>query len=642
MRLVSLFFVIVISIQTKANIVLPRFVSKGMVLQRDISIPIWGWAETGEKVEVIFKNKHYTTVTGLDKKWKINLAQSHAGGPFTLVLKGNNTIIIEDVLIGDVWFCSGQSNMEYELFKAAEKYPSEIATSTNSQIRHFLVKRNIAFNSSNNIESDKGWEYSNPSTVLNFSAIAYFFGRKLFEKYQVPIGLINCSYGGTPAEAWMNEIALDSFPEYKKRALLFKDKQIVDSITEVDKKYVDQWNRNVANLEIGDKEKWFQNSTSIKDWNNIIMPSFWQEKVLPKVEAGVVWFKKNISIPGKYAGKTAVLRVGNLIMKDVTYWNGIKVGTTSNKYAPRKYSIDASLVQNGENIITVKLLNESGDAGFIKDKPYLVEIGDTVISLEGEWHYKLSVDTKPLLRNDITRFQTEASAMYHGMLEPLVGYGIKGVIWYQGESNVSKANEYYALFPTLINSWRKEWNQGEFPFLYVQLANINQPKDIPYESKLANLQNAQSKTLQLPNTGMAVVNDIGEWNDVHPMNKLTAANRLYVTALKVAYNEKNIVYSGPTVAKTELSRDSILITFKNTGAGLIAKDSTELHYFQISDESKKFVWAKAFIRDNKVVVWSSKILKPQWVRYAWADNPKGANLYNQEGLPASCFSERVK
>ena len=642
MKLLCLFFVIVISLQTKANIVLPRFVSKGMVLQRDIAIPIWGWAEAGEKVEVIFKNKHYTTVTGLDKKWKINLAQSHAGGPFTLVLKGNNTIIIEDILIGDVWFCSGQSNMEYELYKAAERYPNEIATSANSQIRHFLVKRNIDFKTSNNIESEKGWEYSNPSTVLNFSAIAYFFARKLFDKYQVPIGLINCSYGGTPAEAWMNEIALDSFPEYKKRALLFKDKLIVDSISEFDKKYVDQWTSNVADLDLGDKEKWFQNTTSMKDWNNIIIPSFWQEKALPKVEAGIVWFKKNIFIPEKYAGRKAVLRIGNLIMKDVTYWNAVKVGTTSNKYAPRKYSIDANLVQKGENIITVKLLSESGDAGFIKDKPYLLEIGDTLISLEGEWHYKLSVDTKPLLRNDVTRFQNEASAMYHGMLEPLVGYGIKGVIWYQGESNVSKANEYYTLFPTLINSWRKEWNLGEFPFLYVQLANINQPKEIPYESKLANLQNAQSKTLQLPNTGMAVVNDIGEWNDVHPMNKLTAAHRLYLTALKVAYKEKNIVYSGPTVAKTELCKDSILITFTNTGAGLIAKDSEELHYFQIADESKKFVWAKASIRENKVVVWSAKILKPQWVRYAWADNPKGANLYNQEGLPASCFSERVK
>jgi sialate O-acetylesterase len=613
-----------------------------MVLQRDISIPIWGWASPGEKVEILFKNKHYSTVTGADKKWKIKLAPSKAGGPFNMVLKGNNTITIEDVLIGDVWFCSGQSNMEYELFKAAEKYPSEIASSTNSQIRHFLVKRKIDFNSSNDIESQKGWEYSNPSTVLNFSAIAYFFGRKLFEKYQIPIGLINCSYGGTPAEAWINENAMDSFPEYKKRALLFKDKAIVDSITEVDKKLVDQWNLNVANLDIGEKEKWYQNSIDTHDWDKINMPSFWQEKALPKVDAGVVWFKRKLFIPEKYAGKSAVLRLGNLIMKDVTYWNGVKVGTTSNKYAPRKYQINSDLLKAGENTITVKLLNESGDAGFIKDKPYLLEIGDTVISLEGAWQYKLSADVKPFMRNDVTRFQNEASAMYYGMLQPVIGYGIKGVIWYQGESNVSKANEYYSLFPTLINSWRKEWGQGVFPFLYVQLANINQPKETPYESKLANLQNAQSMTLHLPNTGMAVVNDIGEWNDVHPMNKLEAANRLYLAALKVAYHENNMVYSGPTLEKAIINKDSVSLTFANKGSGLVAKNSEQLNYFQLSEDGKKFEWAEALLTNNKVIVWSTKVSNPTWVRYAWADNPKGANLYNKEGLPASCFSVKIK
>jgi sialate O-acetylesterase len=224
------------------------------------------------------------------------------------------------------------------------------------------------------------------------------------------------------------------------------------------------------------------------------------------------------------------------------------------------------------------------------------------------------------------------------MINPLLGYGIKGVIWYQGESNQSKAKEYRTLFPDLITSWRSAWGQGNFPFLWVQLANINKPKPQPSESKLAELQDAQSNTLSLSNTGMAVINDIGEWNDVHPMNKLEAANRLYLASLKVAYKENDIVFSGPTLSKSEIKDNSIVLYFKNIGTGLIAKETGKLAHFAIADESKKYVWADAYIQDDKIIVSSKLIVHPKYVRYAWADNPVGANLYNVEGLPASCFN----
>ena len=641
MNKLKLILFIFLSIQAKANVILPRFISNGMVLQRNITIPIWGWAEAGEKIEVTFKGKAYSTITGSDNKWKINLAKSKQGGPYELIVKGANQIKVEDILVGDVWFCSGQSNMEYELYKAAEKYPNEIANSENDQIRHFQVKRNNSFTLLDNVESIKGWEKAGPKTVPNFSAIAYFYALKLYDKYKVPIGLINSSYGGTPAEAWMSETALVNYPKYYNRTISFKEESSVDSITKADKLYTDQWNKKVATLDEGDKAHWESKLFDASTWPSVTMPSFWQEK-LPEVKAGSVWYKKDILLPKKYQGQVAKLRLGNIIMKDVTYVNGIKVGTTYNKHAPRYYTINKKVLQEGTNTITVKITNEGGDAGFIKDKRYQLEIGDTVIDLTGAWKYQLGVSVEPFKRDSLTKLFCEGAALYNAMIHPLLGYGIKGVIWYQGEANQSKAKEYRTLFPDLITSWRSAWGQGDFPFLWVQLANINKPKSQPSESKLAELQDAQSNTLSLPNTGMAVINDIGEWNDVHPMNKLEAANRLYLASLKVAYKENKIVYSGPSLVKTEIKDNSILLYFNNIGSGLVAKETGKLFHFAIAADDKKYVWADAYIEDNKVIVSSTMIDHPKYVRYAWADNPVGANLYNKEGLPASCFNTEKK
>ena len=638
MKWIKIILFVFLSIQVKANVILPRFISNGMVLQRDISIPIWGWAEAGEKVVITFKGKTYTTIAGNDNKWKTFLDKSKEGGPFELSIKGENVIKIEDILVGDVWFCSGQSNMEYELYKAAEKYPNEIANAENNQIRHFQVKRNNSFTQLDNVESINGWEKASPKTVPNFSAIAYFYALKLFNKYKVPIGLINSSYGGTPAEAWMSEEALANYPHYLKRTVNFKNKNKVDSITLSDKIIAEEWKRSILNSDKGEKEQWYRNHFDASDWLPVSMPSFWQEKVLPEVKAGVVWFKKDIKIPNKYLNQDAILRMGNIILNDVTYFNGVKVGSTSNKHAPRKYQISKKLIQEGVNTITVKITSELGDAGFIRDKKYQLEIGDTIIDLTGEWKYKLGFSAAPFFRDQLTKFYCEGSSLYNAMINPLLGYGIKGVIWYQGESNQSKAKEYRTLFPDLITSWRSAWKQGNFPFLWVQLANINKPKPQPSESKLAELQDAQANTLSLPNTGMAVINDIGEWNDVHPMNKLEAAHRLYLASLKVAYKENDIVFSGPTLSKTEIKDNNIVLYFKNIGAGLIAKETGKLLHFAIAGENKKYVWADAYIENNKVIVSSKLIEHPKYVRYAWADNPVGANLYNVEGLPASCFN----
>ena len=630
-------FLCLISFHVSAKVILPRLISDGIVLQRDKPIPIWGWADVNEKISVSFNGKNYTTIAATNKKWALNLNAEKAGGPFEMTIKGKNIITLKNILIGDVWLCSGQSNMEYELWKSADKYPTEIAASNNNLIRHFLIKKNIAFNTANDIESDKGWESANPTSILNWTAVGYFFAKNIFDKYNVPIGLINCSYGGTPVEAWMNENELKDFPAYYTKAITYKDSNLVNSITQKDKKFIDDWNNIINKKDSGMDQKWFGYDYKAADWKTMLIPNYWQEQALKDVEAGVLWFRKEINIPFSLMGKNAVLKVGNIVQKDITYFNGVKVGMSSSRYPLRKYLLDKSLLKEGKNIITIRILNESGKGGFIKDKPYQLEIEDSIFDLKGYWQYKVSTTSKALLRQETTRFQDQTSSMYHGMLAPIIGYGLKGVIWYQGESNVSRALEYNEIFSRLIISWRKEWKQGNFPFLFVQLANNNLPKTEPAESNLATLQEAQLLTLSLTNTGMAVANDIGEYNDVHPLNKLDVGNRLALAAQKIAYGNTKIIHSGPTYQSMKINGNKIVLTFSNVGSGLKVKDGGELKYFSIADASKKFVWAKATINGNTITVWNESITLPVAVRYAWADNPVGANLYNKEMLPASSF-----
>lgn len=637
LKLVGCILLLLLSGKLSAKVMLPRLISDGIVLQREIRIPIWGWADVGEEVTVSFNGNTYVAKTGVDKKWKVMLNPVKAGGPFKMTIVATNTITVKNILVGDVWLSSGQSNMEYELYKSAEKYSKEIASSTNDNIRHFLVKRKISFNALDDIESVKGWQAASPATVLNFTAVGYFFARDLYEKYKVPIGIINSSYGGTPAEAWMNENALKDFPNYYANAMKYKDVAVVDKITEIDKGMVDNWYKQVNDGDVGTTEKWYETNYNSLDWKTMQMPAFWQKKGLSDVEAGVVWFKKEIIIAATDLGKDAMLKLGNIIQRDITYFNGVMVGTTGNKYLDRNYVIEAKLLKLGKNVITIRVLNESGDAGFIQDKSYQLELNNKTIDLNGDWQYKLSNSSKPLQRGGITTFQKEPTAMYHGMLEPFVGYGIKGVIWYQGESNIGKNKEYLKLFSGLITQWRKEWGQGDFPFLFVQLANNNAPKKEPGDSNLAALQEAQQQTLALPNTGMAVANDIGEWNDVHPKNKLDVGKRLALVAQKVAYGDKKVIYSGPVYQSMKISGKKIILTFSNVGGGLIAKNGGELKYFSIAGDNKKFMWAKAKIVGNTIEVWDESITSPVAVRYAWADNPEGANLYNKEGLPTSAF-----
>ena len=434
-----------------------------------------------------------------------------------------------------------------------------------------------------------------------------------------------------------HEDALKAFPEYLETAKKFKDDAYIEQITRKNNTVKNAWYSRLQQKDEGlekSQKPWFDENYDTSEWATMNVPGYWADGQLGPVN-GVVWFRKEIDVPASMAGKPAKLWLGRIVDADETYVNGKLVGTVSYQYPPRIYDVPSNLLKTGRNIIVIRITSNSGRGGFVLDKPYHLSAAGQTIDLKGEWQYKLGAVMDPLPAETFIRWKPVG--LYNAMIAPLLNYKIKGVIWYQGESNTGKPLEYRELFPALITNWRQNWDQGDFPFLYVQLANFMEVKDHPCESNWAELREAQLKTLSVPNTAMAVTIDIGEWNDIHPLNKEDVGKRLALAAQKLAYGDKNVVHSGPIYKSMKIDENTIVLTFTNIGSGLIAKGNGRLRHFAIAGADKNFVWAKAKIEDDKVIVWNDDISNPVAVRYAWAGNPEGANLYNKEGLPASPF-----
>ncbi len=636
-RTLLCFYVLLFSQVAFCQVRLPRLVSDGMVLQRGDSVKIWGWAAADEKVKISFSGKTYTDTTGKDGKWAVMLSELKAGGPYSMEISSSNHIILKNILIGDVWICSGQSNMDLPMARVEERYKDVIANSKNPAIRRFFVSKRYDFNTPQEDLESGSWESANPESILRFTATGYFFAKALYEKYNVPIGLIHTSVGGSPAEAWLSEDALKEFPTHLETAEKFKDSDYLNQIANKDKAVSDAWYSLLQQKDKGlaDGQKpWFDPTYDTSDWATMNVPGYWADEDLGPVN-GVVWFRKEIDVPDSMTGRPARLLLGRIVDSDRTYVNGKFVGSVSYQYPPRKYDVPENLLKAGKNIIVVRVINNIGRGGFIPDKPYQLSTAGWTIDLKGPWQYKLAATMKPLQPKTFIEWQP--LGLYNGMIAPLLNYTIKGVIWYQGESNTARPLEYRKLFPALIADWRQQWNLGNFPFLYVQLANYMQAQNQPSESNWAELREAQLKTLTVPNTAMAVTIDIGEWNDVHPLNKEDVGKRLALGAQKIAYGDDTVAYSGPIYQSMKIEGNKIILAFKHIGGGLISQGASELKHFAIAGADKKFVWAKAKVQGNKVIVWNDDIPNPAAVRYAWADNPEAANLYNKEGLPASPF-----
>ena len=630
----------------QANIKLPLLLSNGMVLQRDTKLIIWGWASPGEKVQVRINKKTVSTVTDSDGNWKVSLPPMKAGGPYTMMVKGNNTVTINDILVGDVWFCSGQSNMVLNMERVKEKYPEDIAGANFPEIRNFFIPTASDVISSHKELPGGKWISASPENVLGFGAATFFFARSIFREYKVPIGIINSSVGGTPIESWTSEEGLKEFPELKSRVEKLRDTAYLNPILRSNKRRSDAGQNPPANSRSMDKGMsgpipWYDIKYVAEGWHKYWLPGYWDDQGVKGLN-GIVWFRKEIIVPESMTGKPAKLILGRIVDADNVYLNGVSSGSIAYQYPPRRYNLPAGLLKPGKNIIVIRVTNNTGKGGFVPDKPYYLIAGKDSIDLRGEWFYKIGQVFRPVSFGSVTgspviSMQNEPTGLYNTMVAPSINYSIKGFLWYQGEANTSKPKQYQQLLPALITDWRNKWHQGTLPFLFVQLPNFMEVQYLPSESQWAELRFCQLKSLTVPNTAMAVTIDAGEWNDIHPLEKKVVGERLALAARKLAYGDNKIVCSGPVYKSSFKEADSIKIEFDHIGSGLLVKSGGDLYYFAIAGADRKFVWAEARIQNNHVVVWSNEIKNPEYVRYAWADNPEGANLYNLEGLPASPF-----
>jgi sialate O-acetylesterase len=623
---------------TLAQIKLPQIVRDSMILQRDAKVNVWGWAAANEKLSVRFNNKTYKTKADAAGNWKVILPPTKAGGPYSINIVASNKITLKEILFGDVWFCSGQSNMVHQLNIHDVTYAKDIAEANNPQIRQFLIPTLTNLREPQNNLPSGYWKSAVGEDVRPFSAVAYFFAKQLFEKYKIPIGIINASWGGTPIEAWTSEEGLKDFSTILNT--IQKNKE-TDSINRLNRRpFSDSVFRKTGDKGLTGAKPWYDINYNppVGGWRNINIPGYWEDQGIKDLN-GVVWYRKEIDVPANMIGKTAKVFLGRIVDADELYINGKRIGNTTYQYPQRRYAVAASVLKPGKNIFVIRVTNNNGKGGFVPDKPYCIFAGNNTIDLKGTWQYKVGEVYKPFNGGSFgggIAFQNQPAALYNAMVAPEINYTIKGFVWYQGESNSSRAAEYAKLQPAQITDWRNKWQQGKIPFLFVQLPNFMDANYLPSESQWAELREAQLKSLSVPNTAMAVAIDLGEWNDIHPDNKKTVGERLALAAFKNAYGE-NIIHSGPIYQSHLIESNNVIISFTNTGSGLITNDGEELSEFAIAGADKKFVWAKTKIDGNKIIVWSETINNPVYVRYAWADNPVNPNLYNKEGLPASPF-----
>ncbi|GAB6007430.1 sialate O-acetylesterase [Dysgonomonas reticulitermitis] len=620
-----------------------------MVLQQQTQVPIWGKSTPHKTIKVVtsWDKKSYESLSDASGKWMVKVATPKAGGPYKIEISGDGTVVLQDVLIGEVWICSGQSNMEMPLagWGQIDNYQKEIADADYPDIRLFHVERTSSVVPTDHINvTGNGWRKCSPGNIPDFSATSYFFGRKLHQDLKIPIGLIHTSWGGTPAESWTSNESLEMMPEFRKEIEEIKSiPQDLQERNKLKEKKLKEYDMEVMSKDFGYKESIAVAASAGYDdslWEQMVLPGHWEQKGLEGFD-GFVWFRKTVDIPAAWENKELTLSLGAIDDNEVTFFNGTEIGRTDGFNVNRRYSIPARLVKRGKAVITVRVTDGGGEGGICGNSDDLflspAKNGLSKIDLSGNWKYKIAlgkydVTPVPAYYNEGNPYCL--SSLYNAMIHPIVPYGIKGAIWYQGEANDTRAYQYRTLFPLMINDWRTKWGYS-FPFYFVQLANYKQIEDMPEESDWAELREAQSGALHLANTGMAVTIDIGNANDIHPKNKQEVGRRLALIANSNLYG-KDEPFSGPIFNSYKIDGNKVRISFTHTDGGLKAKGDEDLKGFCIAGPDRRFYRAEAIIEGDEVVVSSPDVIFPVAVRYAWANNPV-CNLYNGAGLPASPF-----
>lgn len=629
------FLLLILTGSLTAQVKLPTYFSNHMVLQKGIAIPVWGWASPGERVTVTLEKSSLSTTADKEGKWMVKLPSMNYGGPYELNIQGKTNLSFKNVMIGEVWVCSGQSNMEFQVI-TSKNGEAEVAASDYPNIRLFTVKKRISHQQQEQLQEGE-WSQCSPATVSNFSAVGYFFGRELHKKLNVAIGLINSSWGGTIAETWISEQTISQNPDFTNQLAQLKKVNLDDYAKSVENE-VKQRVGETSTIDKGMKNGqalWAAPTYNDAAWKTMELPGYIESNGLQGVD-GIVWFRKEITLSAAEAKQKSTLYLAKINDSDSTYINGELIGSTKlQAEKSRVYPIAAGLLKPGKNIITVRIEDIGGMGGVYGNPATLyLQSGNQSISLVGSWKYKVGI----VKFNAVLSPNSYPTLLYNAMIHPLIPFAIKGAIWYQGESNADRAKQYQRVFPDLIKDWRAHWNQGDFPFLFVQLANFMKTDSLPVESAWAELREAQTMTLALPNTGMAVTTDVGEALDIHPRDKQSVGLRLALAGLKVAY-QKDIVYTGPVYKSMNVEANKVTITFDQIGTGLKIKDKYGyLKGFAIAGEDHQFHWATGKITGiNSLEISSTEVKNPVAVRYAWSNNPEDANLYNGSDLPASSF-----
>ncbi len=637
-----------------AEISLPQLFQSGMVLQRGKLIPIWGKAAPGELVTVRFNKKQYATTADAHGSWRINLPKMKAGGPYTLTV-GNH--VLTNILVGDVWLLSGQSNIDVTIERVYPQYPQEIDSYENNDVRLFRVQNETDVHGvRDDIKPTSiNWKPLNKENAWLFSAVGYFLGKRMQEKTNVPQGIIVNSWGGTPIEAWISKDSLErDYPMLVKRAQFFQSDDYVKAQSQTNMQADRQWQKMLQESDAGILQNWAAPDCDDANWQSINQNDWsWRG-------CGSVWLRQHIIINKEHAGKPARLLLGTLFDQDITYLNGKEIGHTYYQYPPRRYDIPEGLLKEGDNVIAVRFINKYGAVHFIPEKPYMLCFGDDrcsqnpmpkdVIPLAPTWKVNVGTEMPNCPSGDVS-LQNIPTTLYNAVLHPLAPYAINGVVWYQGESNTGNPAPYADYLKKLMGCWRDRWQDPQMPFVIVQLANYDgrqqsgfprpiTPQTAPMNSGWAQLREAQRTAAKAdPRAELAVINDLGETVDIHPLRKKEVAERVALCFDRLIYNNK--VNLAPEVIAAEVQEGKIILTLDQP------IQAGDLYEFEAAaaDGDKVFQNVKATAEDNRITLILPEGFHPMStvyaVRYAWKDNPATANVRSLTGLPMSSFEMKV-
>lgn len=610
------------------GLTLSPILCNGMILQRDTFNRIYGSDTKSKTVNVSFMDVEYTGVVNDNYEFSITLPPVTAGGPYSIIIKGSSEIVISDIFFGDVYILSGQSNMELPIRRVLEVSEKEISNTCEPLIRQYLIPATYNFKEPEQYMYPSSWKKAMGESLMEFSAAGYFFAKEIKETYQVPVGLIMTAVGGSCIETWMNPVTLRRFGDYEKLVEDFKDINYFHSYIQNQQLQASQWASHM------EEEEKFINTDNYKEWSTCIVPSLVSDYGKGSFQ-GSVYICREIELEQEPI-KAASLYMGSIIDSDRIWINGELVGQTEYRYPPRKYQVPADILKKGKNLITVRIVINNSNGGTIKNRPYCLIYDGTRINLEGEWYYRVGKKAETTMPKVLFP-PLLPICFYHTVVVPLSKIAVKGVLWYQGESNTGAPDGYADKFNAFVTDWRSLFG-WEVPFIYVQLTNYREPLNTTEDSGWAEIREQQRRSLSLEKVAMVVTLDIGETSDLHPQNKKEVGARLSKAARSLIYHEE-LVSCGPLPKTAQLEGEKVKITFNN-----LEDTDTEscLNHFELAGQDSIYRHALAVRKGDSVYVSQEEIKEPAFVRYAWCDDPVDINFFNGVGLPASGFRLEVK